>query len=1034
MMKKILCLFVLVAGTAGLSAMEDWQDPGVFERNRLPMRATFTTDQQQTLSLDGVWKFHWNETPEGRLQGFEAPFYDDPTWGEMPVPGLWELNGYGAPVYLNHGYAWRGHYEDNPPYPPVEGNHVGDYRRTFEIPASWAGKQVCLAIGSATSNVRVWVNGKEVGYSEDSKLEARFDLTKYVKTGTNLIALEIFRWCDGSYLEDQDFWRLSGIARGVWVYTREKERIEDIHVTGSMDGDLSVRTEVTKGIRQVAFTLVDAAGAEVRSWTAVPVKGTVTLEDRIPAPKRWSAETPDLYTLKVAASGRKGVIESTSVDFGFRTVEIRNSQVLVNGKPVLIKGVNRHEVNPYKGYLVSEEDMVQDIRIMKELNINAVRSCHYPDDPRWYSLCDRYGLYVLDEGNIESHGMGYDPNKTLANREDYLAAHLIRDQRMVQRDFNHPSIIIWSLGNEAGNGTNFEACYRWIKENDPARIVQYERAVLGWNTDLYCPMYLAPDRCEQYLQDNPPKPLIQCEYAHAMGNSMGNFKEYWDLVRKYPSYQGGFIWDFADQALWWPVDAEGTDHIFAFGGDFNDYDPSEGSFNCNGVIAADRTWHPHAYEVRYQYRNILTSPGARTGMVEVYNEFFFRDLSAYRLEWQVEADGTPVLSGIREGLDIAPQQTRTLDLGFTEADLAGYDGQDLFLHVRYVLRQAEPLLPAGSVVAYDQLPLAEAVLVPFQPDGTRPVTLVHGKDGFQASGLLPGSQTPWSAVFTAHDGALARYTVGGRDYLAAPLLPCFNRALTENDMGAKLHVKSAVWRYPELRPAAFEATQEEDHVRVHIAWQPIGKALVSLDYRIYGDGTIAARESLEDGGGLAEMPDLLRFGMRMAMPGRFSTLDFYGKGPWENYADRSSATLTGRYIQRVQDQYNYGYVRSQESGTHTGLRYLRVLDDDRCGVEITAPERFSGAALPFSIEDLDCTLGKTPHNLTKQVGAPGHSLLLKAKAHETDRTRGTTYVTFEAVQAGVGGINSWHALPLEPYRVHAEGRTFDFTLRPVRND
>jgi len=706
-MKKTLLILAAALAATPLFAgkndkMEPWQDPNVFEENRLPMAATFVTDQQKTLTLNGVWKFKWNETIEGRTKGFEAVDYNDTDWGTIPVPGMWELNGYNDPIYLNVGFAWRGHYENNPPYPPTEHNYVGQYRRMFNVDKSWIGKQICLCIGSATSNVRVWVNGKMVGYSEDSKLEARFDITRYVKAGENLIALEIFRWCDGSYLEDQDFWRLSGIARGVYVYTRERERIEDVNIIAGMDGNFTVNAKVTKGVRNVRVAVIDRNGNQVAYREATPVKGEAILNGMVQNPDLWSAEIPNLYTLKVTASDRKNVVESTSIDFGFRTVEIKNSQLLVNGQPVLIKGANRHEMNADKGYVVSEEDMINDIRIMKELNMNAVRTCHYPNDPRWYALCDKYGLYVVDEGNIESHGMGYG-DKTLAKRPDYKAAHLIRDQRMMRRDFNHPSVIIWSLGNEAGFGDTFVACYDWLKANDPTRPVQYERAEKASQNDIICPMYASPKWCEDFAKGNPDRPLIQCEYAHAMGNSMGNFKEYWYLIRKYPNYQGGFIWDFVDQALRWPSNEGGTDHIFAFGGDFNEYDPSDGSFNCNGVIAADRTLHPHAYEVRYQHRNIHTSLAGQ-GRVNVYNEYFFKDLSQYRMLWNISVDGEAVSSGVVENLNIAPQKTKTVDLGFKTIPQAD---ADIFLNVLYVLKTADGVLPAGTEVAYDQIMLRE---------------------------------------------------------------------------------------------------------------------------------------------------------------------------------------------------------------------------------------------------------------------------------------------------------------------------------------
>lgn len=1020
----LLVLSVLCASSLGAQTkMEPWQDPNVFEENRLPMRATFVTAQQQTLSLNGLWKFRFNPTIEGRLMGFEAVGYDDSAWDEIPVPGLWDLNGYCDPMYLNVGYPWRGHYGNNPPYPAVEHNYVGQYRRTFTIDKSWIGKQICLNIGSATSNVRVWVNGKMVGYSEDSKLEARFDLTKYVRAGENTIALEIFRWCDGTYLEDQDFWRFAGISRGVEVYTREKERIEDVHVIGGMDGNLKVALEVTKGISAVDLEVVDASGKSVLSAAGLkPLKGKVDYAGSVSDPALWSAETPNLYTLKVKASTRKGAAESTCVSFGFRTVEVVGNQLKVNGQPILIKGADRHEMSATGGYVVTEAEMIRDIRIMKELNINAVRTCHYPDDPRWLALCDKYGLYVVDEGNIESHGMGYGP-ETLAKNPLFAAAHLVRDSRMVQRDFNHPSVIVWSMGNEAGAGPNFEACYDWIKAFDPSRPVQYEQGVIRRErrslryTDIYCPMYNSPDEDRAYLQ-HADKPLIQCEYAHAMGNSMGNFKEYWDLIRSEPAYQGGFIWDFVDQALRWPSDKPGTDHIYIFGGDLNDYDPSDGSFNCNGIIAADRTLHPHAYEVRYQYRNILTTAGDRPGVVKVYNEHFFTDLSGYRLVWTLEVDGMPVRTGVVEKLDVAPQATGTVDLGIGALP----EGRVVTLNVRYLLKEAEPLLPAGFEVAYDQLLLADA---PALPVGTaEPVKGTVKADetasAFCFSGTVarPGTlcerYASWEVTIDKTLGALTSYVLDGQELISEPMLPCFDRALIENDLGAGFQHRFAMWRGLDFKVDNVSSKAVGNACQVDVTLVPIdGKGVVQVAYLVDPNGVVAVSESLKD---ISDAQYLFRFGMRFAMPGQYSDLDFFGLGPWENYADRCSAALLGRYRQRVEDQYHYGYVRAQESGTHTGMRWLSILDEAGTGLKLWSATPFSASALPFSLEDLDTHV---------------HSLELKAKAHENERSRGTTYVHMDLAQMGVGGITSWGTWPLKEYLLPAQPYDFVFTLSPV---
>ncbi|MBQ8060889.1 MAG: DUF4981 domain-containing protein [Bacteroidales bacterium] len=1048
-MKRLF--LVLAAAVVSLTAfsqkkvvMEPWQDPNVFEENRMPMRATFVTDQQKTLSLNGIWKFNWNSTIEGRTKGFEVPGYDDSSWGTMPVPGMWELNGYGDPLYVNIGYAWRGHYENNPPYPATEHNYVGQYRRTFNVGSDWIGKQICLFIGSATSNVRVWVNGKMVGYSEDSKLEARFDITKYVKPGENLIALEIFRWCDGSYLEDQDFWRFTGIGRDVFVYTREKERLEDVNIVAGMDGRFNIKAEVTSGINRVRYEILDKTGRKVASGEAAPSKKVVSCSGTVANPSLWSAEIPNLYTLKVTAFNKKGVVETTSIDFGFRTVEIKNSQLLVNGCPVLIKGADRHELNADKGYVLSVEDMIKDIRIMKELNINAVRTSHYPNDPMWYALCDKYGIYVVDEGNIESHGMGYG-EKTLAKREDFKAAHLVRDRRMVLRDFNHPSVIIWSLGNEAGNGDNFRASYDWIKAYDPSRPVQYERAMDDRNTDIMCPMYATPEWCVNYLTNNPSRPLIQCEYAHAMGNSMGNFKEYWDLIRKYPNYQGGFIWDFVDQAVRWPS-KDGTDHIFAFGGDFNEYDASDGSFNCNGVIAADRTLHPHAYEVRYQQRNILTTAvDAKKGRISVYNENFFKDLSQYRLLWTAVVEGQAVATGTVETLDAAPQKSVVLDLPVPSIDAPG---KDIFINVSYVLKTPDGLLPAGHEVSYDQIVVQEGTLEPYAscPASCSEAKVSHVETAsahvFAGSYAFAGINAPrisdWKVSFDKSTGFLTSFIAGGDEMMAEPLMPEFARALVENDMGAKMHQTMAVWRYPEFKLRTMDVKEENGGWLVVAEYEPIanGAAVVTLNYLIHPDGALECREIMKDAGGLSKAPDLFRFGMKFAMPGKYSVVDFYGRGPWENYSDRNSSAMTGHYVQTVNDQYHYGYVRTQESGTHTGMKYFRLLDPAGNGLEIRSDVRFSASALPFPMNVLDCMEKGTPSRENKsntQVGEPRHSLSLKAAAHENDRTEGETYVNFDLVQAGVGGINSWGRLPLEQYRIKAEERYFYYIIRPISN-
>lgn len=1065
MKNVIFSLFSLALLAISSSVRADdnpcWQNPAVNQVNRLPMTATLQTDDPK-IDLAGEWKFKFYYLEDQQCGYIDAPCED---WDNIQVPGMLELQGYGVPVYLNVGYAWRGHFENNPPYVPIKDNYAGQYRRKVLIDKELKNRDIILHIGSATSNVRVWINGIEAGYSEDSKLEARFDITKYVKFGAeNEITLEVMRWCDGTYLEDQDFFRFTGIARDIYLQARPKARVENIRIITDRHGMIDYDITFSKEVARYHYSITDSeykcvTDSEYKYVTGDKVKPyfkklsnldcTPYLDKEtgtyhgcsafcILEYKLWSAEEPNLYYFNVAVYDKKGnVTETASVPFGYRDVEICDGQLLVNGKPVLIKGVDRHELNPYKGYVVSEEDMIRDIQIMKQLNINAVRTSHYPNDPRWYNLCDKYGIYVIDEANIESHGMGYG-EKTLGNNPIYRDAHLERISRMVQRDINHPSIIVWSLGNEAGFGQNFIDGYNMVKEMDPHRPVHYERAVDYSNpnntkySDIICPMYYDYDACEKYLQNNPTKPLIQCEYAHAMGNSMGGFKEYWDLVRKYPHYQGGFIWDFVDQALWWPSDPSktGTDHVFVYGGDFNDYDPSDNSFCCNGVIAADRSLHPHAYEVAYQYRSIHTSALNENnllsdGLIKVYNENFFIDLSRYDLNWSVEVAGEPVLSGTAALPVVLPQSEAIVQLPFNLEKIEKACGVEavgeIYLNVNYTLNRKDGILKAGECVSYDQILLREG-FSSYVGDCDLPVSYSWDGELVRFSG---GDVTPFEVEFNSRTGFLTGYSISGKQLLESPLEPCFTRAYTENDLGAGFDKKLAFWRDAALKVASFEIEDSPTEPKVKVVYEPLSDAAsVSLEWTVRGDGAVECVESLRDAGNLAKAPILPRYGMRCTMPGEYSVFEYFGKGPFENYVDRNSAALVGHYVQRVEDQYHYGYVRPQESGTRTELKWMRLLDDSGNGLEIISESPFNGSALPFSIEEMDVrTLGNNQ----------AHSLELKQLAFENQRSLGKTCVSIDLVHTGVGCVNSWGAWPRKEYRVLPQEYDFSFVLRPVIN-
>lgn len=1029
-----LAWMTLASGVAS-AQVEAWHDARVNAVNRMPMHATFfayesreaalagdKSASERFLSLNGEWRFAWVRDADLRPTDFYRTDYDDGHWGTMPVPGLWERHGYGDPLYVNVGYAWREQFENNPPEVPVAGNHVGSYRRVIEIPESWRGEQIIAHFGSVTSNLTLWVNGSFVGYSEDSKLEAEFDITRFVRPGRNLLAFQVFRWCDGTYLEDQDFWRMSGVGRDCYLYARDRRHVDDVRVRaslteeftrGRLDVELLFPREARGCMAEVRMAARDAAGSDlVRQIRVSGEREQLTMDaGRVEA---WSAETPTLYDVTVTLTDPAGrLVEVIPLRVGFRNVEIRDGQLLVNGKPILIKGVNRHEMDPDEGYWVTGERMLQDIRLMKQANINAVRTCHYPDDSRWYELCDEYGLYVVAEANVESHGMGYG-ERTLARNPLYAGAHLERNRRNVERNVNHPSVIVWSLGNEAGNGENFTACYRWIKEFDPTRPVQFEQAGDGANTDIRCPMYWSYEQCEKYASGKPSKPLIQCEYAHAMGNSEGGFAEYWELIRRYPAYQGGFIWDFVDQSQ--RVKRNGR-WIYAYGGDFNPYDASDNNFCDNGLISPDRRPNPHYDEVAFQHQSIWTrAVDLRAGRIGVHNEYFFRDLSNYRLVWTLLADGRPVQSGTVESLDVAPQQTREYTLPLALEGLQG----EVLLNVEYRLKRSEPALDAGTCLARAQLPVADyrfgaLTIEPRAVDRhTQPeVTLADNDRNY-----LRILSDRFTLDFRRRDGLITRYEVDGTPVLApgCVLRPNFWRAPTDNDFGAGLQRRYAAIRHPELRLKRLDSELRDGIVSVRAEYDfPAYDALLQVNYAINNAGEILVEQQLRVKGkaGDKSLPRLFRFGMLMTLPAEFDRIDYYGRGPGENYADRKTAAFLGLYHQTVDEQ-PYPYIRPQETGTKSDVRWWQQSLPGGRGLRITSDAPFSASALRYSPESLSGALEK------EQLHFP---------EIEPD---GRVWLCIDGRQMGLGCVDSWGSLPREEYCIPYADLTFRFKLSPER--
>ena len=1019
-MKKVLLIMMVAVMAVSMPViaqqptMTEWHDLQVNEVNRYAVHTSFP--QANRLSLDGTWRFLWVEHADQRPTDFFRMDYDAKNWVDMPVPGVWELNGYGDPEYVNVGFAWRGHFKNNPPEVPVKDNHVGSYRRTITIPADWTGKQVIAHFGSVTSNIYLWVNGQYVGYAEDAKVAAEFDVTPYIHSGENLIAFQTFRWCDGSYHEDQDFWRLSGVGRSCYLYAQDKtEHIQDIRITPDLinnykDGTLAVKIWAV-GKSDARLTLLDAAGKEVASQTvkswqeSQPKQGGVVLH--VNNPQKWTAETPYLYTLKIEYGH-----QVTTQRVGFRKVEIKDAQLLVNGKPIYIKGVNRHEMDPDGGYVVSRERMIQDLQLMKRFNINAVRTCHYPDDPLWYDLCDEYGIYLCAEANQESHGFLYQnpsPSKDPIFRQQIVE----RNQHNVAVNFNHPSVIIWSLGNETADSENFTAARQWILSQDQSRPIQYEPAGEGANTDIFCPMYMIQWHCEGYAKDNrKQKPLIQCEYNHVMGNSGGGLKEYWDLVRKYPKFQGGFIWDFVDQALH-GKDKQGRD-IYTYGGDYNKYDPSDNNFNCNGLVSPDRVPNPHMYETGYEYQNIWTEPVDITqGKLRIRNEYFFRDLSNYVMDWTLLCDGRVIRSGQVEQISCAPQGTVEVTLPLGNCDGAG----EYLLNVDYKLKNAEPLMQKGQTVAYQQLTVKPGTLA--LQDATAKLPSLKVKDSKRDT-LLSVTNDAVNIQFNKVSGFMVRYTVADRQLLGegGVLRPNFWRALTDNDMGGQFQKDNKVWKNPTLNLVTFHAEKVKKPqpcvVVTAVYDMPDVKAQLTLTYHISGDGRIKVVEQLKTDKDVKQ-PDMARFGMVMQLPYEMERSAYYGRGPIENYGDRKLSQRIGIYNQTADEQF-YPYIRPQENGLKSDVRWWNQTTAQGKGMRIEAVEPFSVSALHYAIEDLD---------EPKPAKGQRHSTQVPKSKY--------TNLCIDGAHTGVGGANSWSnwGLALPKYRVPYQDRTFTFQFVPL---
>ncbi len=1007
------------------------ENPSVVEINKLPARASFfpynsvqlavendISKASNYLLLNGIWKFNWVSNSKERPQDFYKNNYDTSSWETIKVPSNWEVEGYGIPIYVNASYPFqKGSLA--PPDIPDGYNPVGSYKRNFTVPADWNGQEIFIHLGAVKSAFYIWVNGEKVGYSQGSKLPAEFNLTNFVKPGENTIALEVYRWSDGSYLECQDFWRISGIERDVYLYARPKVYVNDYFAKAGLKdnyktGDFNLDIEVSNVLSKVqkGSVTIEIKNEATTIFTAnktfqIPsnLSNTINFETTVPNVEKWTAETPNLYQLTIQLKDKKGgVKEVISRKIGFRTSEVKNGRFLLNGETILFKGVNRHEHSPINGHIVSKEEMLKDIEIFKQNNINAVRTSHYPNDTYWYELCDKYGIYVIDEANIESHGMGYNLTRTLANNPDWLKAHLERTERMIQRDKNHPSIIIWSLGNEAGNGYNFYEAYLLAKKMDKTRPTQYERAGLEWNSDLYVPMYASPEYIENYA-NNPDwnKSLIQCEYAHAMGNSMGGFKEYWDLFEKYEKLQGGFIWDFVDQGI---KTIKNGKEIFAYGGDFGpEGTPSDNNFLNNGLVQPDRKLNPHMYEVKHIQQNIkFYEDNLSEKKIAIKNWYFFRDLDNYNFSWEVLKDGNIIENGTLDVPTIGAQETKVVPVPFKTVM---EPTSEYFLNVKAVLKTDEPFLAKGYELAYEQFKLSGSFKFEI-PKANTSVTVKKLDKTIKVTG------TNFEVNFDKTTGYITNFNYNGNQILEKGPQINFWRAPVDNDYGAGAQNKFKMWKNIGAQEiSAFDIVNNSKY-EVQLTFTRIilnGDATLIQTYLIDGNGSIKITNSLNAIKG--EYSNIFKFGNELEMSGEFKNVSWYGKGPFEAYADRQHAAKMGTFSSSVSEQY-FPYIRPQDNGNRLDVRWATLTNNKGNGIKITGEKPLYFSALNFTRDDFDSGDRKSQHHAGELI------------------PRENVFVNVDGFQQGLGSINSWGTPPLEQYRLPYQSYNYSYWIVPIK--
>jgi beta-galactosidase len=1029
MKKTILSAGFFLLTLGGIQAQTpEWENPEIFGINKEPARATALPYSNETQaiadiyihspyyqSLDGTWKFNWHKKPADKPVGFYKAGYDVSKWDNIQVPGNWELQGYGVPIYTNIIYP----HPKNPPYIDHNDNPVGCYLRDFNISKDWDGRRVFLHFESGLAAMYIWVNGEYVGYSEVTKSPSEFDITPYIKQGKNTLAIEGYRWSDGSYLEDQDFWRLSGFDRSIYLYSTDQIRILDFFAKGDLDNayknglfslDLTLKNyQKNQEKVQAEIKLLDAVGKQVfqkkNALTLPSEKETVTTyAQKVASPNLWSNETPYLYTLLITLKDEKGnTIEATSTKIGFRKVEIKNAQLLVNGKAILVRGVNLHEHNPYTGHVQNEQTMRKDIALMKQHNVNAVRTSHYPQSTLWYKLCDEYGLFLVDEANLESHGLGYG-KENVSNFPEWAAAHKNRVVRMMERDKNHASIIIWSMGNECSNGTVFPEIYKWLKERDPSRPVQFEQAGEAANTDIVCPMYPSIENMKRYAsRTDVTRPYIMCEYGHAMGNSTGNFQEYFDIISTSPQMQGGFIWEWLEHGIA-ATDDSGRKY-WAYGGDIGGYQYThDQNFCADGLVTPDRQPHPGMNEVRKVYQDILFhAKDVGKGIITIENRFLYKDLKDYNFKWEVIRNGEKVADGnFNESQAAGTKKDVTISLPSLAKDVA----TEYFLNIYAYTKNATEMIPANHEVAREQFAFPHNdYFAKNQSSTTGSVEIVREDD--RTIVLKAGEVT---VSFSKRSGSLDGYEYNNKRLLASGPQPDFWRAPTDNDFGNNLPRLANVWKLAGQNKSLDNFTMDKKGNEVVLTANYTLNDVSSpytVRYTVSGSGSVKVNVAWK--AGKKGLPELPRFGTQLRLSPEFETFTYYGRGPWENYSDRNMSSFIGLYHSTVSEQ-RFDYVRPQENGNKTDVRWLTLTNNEGLGIKITGAQPLSVKAAHNTAEDLD--FGTSKKN-----------------SHPSDVTpRKDIYLNVDYLQRGLAGDDSWGRLPHEPYRLLGDTYQYEYEI------